>query len=125
MAPAMPDNTMNLNGRDPIVPTRCNLPRDSDTIKRKTNIIKDLTVVAIVESRFFMPILPNIATRAAKTAESNAKINHMLVLSYHKTVLKPSHCQVWLPALLSQQYSRNLTIKQRKPTHEPSKARKT
>jgi hypothetical protein len=49
-----------------------NFLRDNATITKKTAITTERTAVAKVESTFFKPIFPNIATSEANTADPTA-----------------------------------------------------
>ena len=51
---------------------KLNLPSENAVIIKNTAITIDRIVVAKVESMFFKPILPNIATSAANTADNRA-----------------------------------------------------
>jgi hypothetical protein len=57
------------------VPTWSNFPCITITIIRKTAIITALTAVAVLVSTPCNPILPNIATKEAVTADNIANTN--------------------------------------------------
>ena len=68
----MPDRAMNVKALLLMLERSWPLPRIREVIVRKVAMIIALTVVARVESILAMPILPKIATRAAKVAEAKA-----------------------------------------------------
>lgn len=68
-APATPDKIIKSKGL-PVIDSKFeNLLRENATAIKNKAITTDLIVVANVESTPFSPILPKIATKAAKTAE--------------------------------------------------------
>jgi hypothetical protein len=75
---------INIKALLSIVFRKLNLPKENAVIIKNTAMTIDRIVVAKVESMFFKPNFPNIATSAANTAESRAYMVQFMSLLYHK-----------------------------------------
>ena len=63
---------------------KLNLPKEKAVMMRNKAMTTDRMVVAKVESIFFKPIFPKIATRAAKIADNRAYMVQFIGLLYQE-----------------------------------------
>ena len=94
MAPANPAKNINNIPFEVMFPTPSNFPKINEVSTKTRAIIVARMVEAKTLSTLSMPIFPNIATRAANTADNKASIIQDIFIIINQFVVKVA-C-IWL-----------------------------